>query len=78
MEGMEQSSSPNEEACPTEAEQYDNDYSYNSGIVSRTLAMGKAAANLGFYIASKSTSVGVGIARGAITTTVMIRNPHCP
>jgi hypothetical protein len=45
-------------------------YDYNSGMVSQTLAAGLSAADMGFYVASKSTSVGVGIARGLICTTV--------
>lgn len=48
------------------------EYEYKSGVVCRALSAGKACADTGFSIASKSTSISVNVARIAITTTASV------
>ena len=48
------------------------EYEYKSGVVCRALSAGKACADTGFSIASKSTSIGVNVARIAIATTASV------
>lgn len=47
-------------------------YDYNNGLVYKTLAAGRYCVDSGFYVASRSTSIGVSIARGVITTTATV------